>query len=68
MELATDEWKRMEVAGSRECKNCHRPGRQWMPPSRNPRHEKKHAFAEANGKTCVDCHKGIAHLLPAKYA
>ena len=23
-----------------------------------------HKFAEENGKTCIDCHKGIAHKLP----
>jgi nitrate/TMAO reductase-like tetraheme cytochrome c subunit len=26
-----------------------------------------HAQAKAEGKTCIDCHKGIAHLLPKEY-
>lgn len=66
MELASDEWRRMEAAGSRECKNCH----SWEAmdaAKQKPSAQKKHAFAQANGKTCVDCHKGIAHLLPAEY-
>jgi hypothetical protein len=32
-----------------------------------PRAQKNHASADARGKTCIDCHKGIAHLLPAEY-
>ena len=23
--------------------------------------------AQKEGKTCIDCHKGIAHLLPKEY-
>jgi len=25
---------------------------------------KKHARAREEGKTCIDCHKGVAHELP----
>jgi cytochrome c-type protein NapC len=28
---------------------------------------KKHTAAKAEGKTCIDCHKGIAHQLPKEY-
>jgi nitrate/TMAO reductase-like tetraheme cytochrome c subunit len=24
-------------------------------------------MAQQEGKTCIDCHKGIAHLLPKEY-
>ena len=27
----------------------------------------KHGQAQKEGKTCIDCHKGIAHLLPKEY-
>jgi len=27
----------------------------------------RHEQAEEEGLTCIDCHKGIAHKLPAKY-
>jgi len=26
-----------------------------------------HMKAKAKSKTCIDCHKGIAHLLPREY-
>jgi cytochrome c-type protein NapC len=28
---------------------------------------KKHMAAQKEGKTCIDCHKGIAHALPKEY-
>jgi nitrate/TMAO reductase-like tetraheme cytochrome c subunit len=27
----------------------------------------KHMKAKADGQTCIDCHKGIAHHLPKEY-
>ena len=35
--------------------------------SRVPRARKKMETAQQEGKTCIDCHKGIAHLLPKEY-
>jgi cytochrome c-type protein NapC len=29
---------------------------------------KKHMAGRDEGKTCIDCHKGIAHLLPREFA
>ena len=66
MELATREWERMEASGSRECRNCHSFDN-MVPRKQNPRAQKKHAQAKEEGKTCIHCHKGIAHLLPAEY-
>jgi cytochrome c-type protein NapC len=31
------------------------------------RPRKKHPKAMEQGKTCIDCHKGIAHKLPEGY-
>jgi cytochrome c-type protein NapC len=28
--------------------------------------KKKHAKAREEGKTCIDCHKGLAHEYPSK--
>jgi cytochrome c-type protein NapC len=28
---------------------------------------RKHMKAKEEGKTCIDCHKGIAHQLPKEY-
>ena len=66
MELATHEWDRMKARDSIECRNCHSfdamsPEKQKQTPY------KKHMKAKADGKTCIDCHKGIAHQLPKEY-
>ena len=66
MRLASDEWARMEKVGSRECRNCHDfaamdPQRQKSTAAKN------HKLAQEQGKTCIDCHKGIAHHLPKEY-
>jgi cytochrome c-type protein NapC len=33
----------------------------------SPTAKKRHMIAQKDGKTCVDCHKGIAHHLPKEY-
>ena len=66
MRLATDEWERMQANGSQECRNCHSfdamdPAKQHASAS------KKMIEGQKAGKTCIDCHKGIAHHLPKEY-
>ena len=66
MELATKEWARMKANGSQECRNCHSfkaMSAEYEKPSNYARHMK----VEADGQTCIDCHKGIAHHLPKEY-
>jgi cytochrome c-type protein NapC len=66
MELATNEWNKMKSVDSRECRNCHT----WEGMSsekQKPSVFKKHTAAREEGKTCIDCHKGIAHHLPKEY-
>jgi cytochrome c-type protein NapC len=66
MEMATHEWERMKASGSRECKNCHSfDGMNAQ--KQKPKAQKNHEQAQKEGKTCIDCHKGIAHLLPREY-
>jgi len=63
MELATHVWTAMKETDSRECRNCH----SWDamdPHKQSGRASKKMAQAQKEGKTCIDCHKGIAHSLP----
>lgn len=66
MLLATSEWKRMKESDSRECRNCHS-----FDAMRGSMEKQVvidvHMKAKAMGKTCIDCHKGIAHLLPREY-
>ena len=66
MELATNEWNQMKASGSRECKNCH-AFTAMNADTQRPKAKAAHAKASGEGKTCIDCHKGIAHLLPKEY-
>ncbi|HEY3328364.1 MAG TPA: NapC/NirT family cytochrome c [Novimethylophilus sp.] len=66
MELATHEWERMKASGSRECRNCHNFD-SMDTKKQKPKAQQKHAQAKQEGKSCIDCHKGIAHLLPKEY-
>lgn len=62
--LAEHEWARMKANDSLECRNCH--SAQSMDVSKqNPRAAAAHEKSLFTGeKTCIDCHKGIAHKLP----
>lgn len=62
--LAFREWKRMKSNDSQECRNCH--DFDYMDFSEQGRRSVvQHSTALASGdKTCVDCHKGVAHRLP----
>jgi cytochrome c-type protein NapC len=66
MELATHEWDRMKENNSRECRNCH-SFEAMSPELQKQTPYIKHMKAKEEGKTCIDCHKGIAHHLPKEY-
>jgi cytochrome c-type protein NapC len=59
-EMAKRVWKRMEEADSKECRNCHKFER-MDPEKQKDRSVVKHEGAIEDKKTCIDCHKGIAH-------
>ncbi len=62
-ELAQHEWDRMKRTDSRECRNCHNFS--YMDyAEQNKRSSTMHQQGFNEGKTCIDCHKGIAHKLP----
>jgi cytochrome c-type protein NapC len=62
--LAQHEWDRMKANDSQECRNCH--NYTFMDyAEQNRRSATKHQVAFNEGQTCIDCHKGIAHTLPA---
>ena len=65
LELARHEWARLKANNSLECRNCH--NFESMDFTRqSPRAQAQHSTALGRGeKTCIDCHKGIAHRLPA---
>jgi cytochrome c-type protein NapC len=64
LELAQHEWARLKANDSLECRNCHQFAS--MDFTRQGRRAQfAHSTAlEAGTKTCIDCHKGIAHRLP----
>ncbi len=63
LELATHVWEAMKSTDSRECRNCH--NFEYMDFAEQGRRAvKAHSEGLDAGKTCIDCHKGIAHELP----
>jgi cytochrome c-type protein NapC len=66
MEMATNEWAQMKANNSRECRNCHNFDAMSAELQKQTPY-KKHMKAKEEGKTCIDCHKGIAHHLPKEY-
>jgi cytochrome c-type protein NapC len=66
MEMATSEWARMKASDSLECRNCHTFEAMRKSVEKLSVYE-THMKAKSESKTCIDCHKGIAHLLPREY-
>lgn len=63
-ELAEHEWDRLKRNDSLECRNCHLFDSMDFT-VQSERAAEQHGDALATGeKTCIDCHKGIAHELP----
>lgn len=62
-DMASRVWARMEATDSRECRSCHDfdnmdlSGQTRM--ARN-----KHSRAPMKEQTCIECHKGVAHIEP----
>ena len=53
----------MKSTDSRECRNCHHyDSMDYAEQGR--RANAQHAKGFSEGRTCIDCHKGIAHALP----
>ncbi|QEP44669.1 butanol dehydrogenase [Ectothiorhodospiraceae bacterium BW-2] len=64
-DMASRVWAKMEASDSRECRSCHDYGN--MDTAEQGRlARKKHDRAALEGKTCIECHKGLAHELPVE--
>lgn len=64
LKLAEFVWDSMRRSDSRECRSCH------TLEAMNLRMQegvaaRQHKLAAERGVTCIDCHKGVAHHLPA---
>ena len=64
LELAQHEWARFKANDSLECRNCH--DYEYMDLTRQSvRAQNQHSmYLLSRERTCIDCHKGIAHRLP----
>jgi len=63
-EMAEREWARLKANDSLECRNCHKFESMDLA-EQSPRAAQFHEQGMLDeGKTCIDCHKGIAHTLP----
>lgn len=61
--MANRVWDKMRATDSRECRNCH----SWHAmdfENQSRRAKEKMVEGMEEGKTCIDCHKGIAHKMP----
>ena len=63
LELAKKVWKHMKDNDSAECRNCH-DVKTMDPEQQGPTARKQHQKIGKDGKTCIDCHYGIAHHEP----
>ena len=64
LELAQHEWARLKANDSLECRNCHNYESMDFTRQSKRAADAHSTFLADGGKTCIDCHKGIAHRLP----
>ncbi|MDT3776726.1 NapC/NirT family cytochrome c [Nitrospira sp. MA-1] len=65
-QMALKVWLEMKENDSQECRNCHSyEAMDWHAQSLLAQRDMQKAMKE--GKTCIDCHKGIGHTLPDGY-
>ena len=65
-ELAEHVWKGMQETDSRECRNCHDYGHMALQ-QQTIMAKRTHELGASLGDTCIDCHQGISHTLPAEF-
>lgn len=64
-ELAEIEWGRLRASGSRACRNCHSfEAMDLAAQSKQAQRRHNEEELRQSGKSCIDCHQGIAHHLP----
>ena len=61
--MARTVWIRMKENDSRECRNCHSEAA-MSSDIQSAATRARHARGKAQGRTCIDCHFGIAHKEP----
>jgi nitrate/TMAO reductase-like tetraheme cytochrome c subunit len=66
LSMAERVWEKMEATDSRECRRCHVVDSMAFDEQQG-RAARKHESMKESGKTCIKCHKGVAHELPPDY-
>ncbi len=56
-------WKDMKESDSETCRSCHRADKMSVE-LQSAKAQARHTKGKAEGKTCIDCHFGIAHHEP----
>ncbi len=64
-QLAEHEWARLKANNSLECRNCHAAESMDFTKQEKRARDAHRDFLLTGQKTCIDCHKGIAHKLPS---
>ncbi len=64
-ELADRVWTYMIKSDSRECRTCHTYDSMDLEKQNNTA-KRKHPQAALEGRTCIECHKGVAHKMPRR--
>jgi cytochrome c-type protein NapC len=63
-DMASRVWAKMKANDSRECRACHEFQNMDVD-NQSKQAKRRHVrVMEKGGKTCIDCHAGIAHKLP----
>ena len=62
--LATHEWNRLKANDSLECRNCHDYDSMDLTRQGSRAAQVHKLWLGTGKKTCIDCHKGVAHHLP----
>ncbi|MDD2918833.1 NapC/NirT family cytochrome c [Rhodoferax sp.] len=61
--MAQKVWLEMKANDSHNCRSCHRADKMSVD-LQSASAQKRHAKGKAEGKTCIECHFGIAHNEP----
>ncbi len=64
LELAMHEWARLKANDSLECRNCHDYQSMDLTRQSSRAAQIHKRWLHTRERTCIDCHKGIAHQLP----
>jgi len=65
-DMANRVWDKMRASDSRECRECHSLEKMDFDKQIRSAYKQHSKTLEMGDKTCIDCHKGIAHTEPTE--